>query len=196
MDNITRIAFKGKTRIECKPLYQYDYGQKLKFVDLVLPYNYEVHFSNYDNGTSITQVGGPDGVLIPDSLLTTGLNIYAWIFLHTGANDGETEYMVTVPVYKRAEISNEEPSPVEQDSITQTIAALNTASNSISTNLAESALYVRDAQAARDGAQAYMQITESYKNQVAAVVGSNYIMVGSTKLTESDLQKLLALIEE
>lgn len=113
MSNITKIVFKDQTRIEGKPLYQYDHGQKLKFIDLNLPYSYEVHFSNYERGTSLTQIGNSEGVLIPDSLLQTGLDIYVWIYLHTGLDDGETEYMLTIPVYERAKITNEQPTIIE-----------------------------------------------------------------------------------
>lgn len=106
-DNILRIAFKHERRIESRPLYQYDYGQVLKFIDLELPYSYEVHFSNYEKGSSITQLGNENGVAIPDSLLTSGLPVYAWLYLHTSNADGETEYMVKIPVYKRAAITND-----------------------------------------------------------------------------------------
>ena len=189
MDNVTKISFKGKTRIESKPLYQYDYGQKLKFIDLDLPASYEVHFSNYERGTSITQIGYRSGVSIPDSLLATGLDIYVWIFLHTGQDDGETEYMVTIPVYERAEISDEQPTPAEQSTITQTIAVLNSAVNAASTS-------ATDAQEANNQAQACRILVESYRNQIENSVGNGYITIGHTRLTESELQKLLALIQE
>lgn len=117
-DNILRIAFKGKTEITTSPLYQYDYGQILKFIDISLPANYEVHFSNYEKGTAITNVGNINGVAIPDTFLQTGLPIYVWIYLHTGLNDGETEYRLTIPVNKRAQPSNEEPTQEQQDSVT------------------------------------------------------------------------------
>ena len=195
MSNILRVSFGNLTQIESKPLYQYDYGQILKFIGLTLPVNYEVHFSNYKKGTSITQIGNVNGVAIPDSLLTKGLPVYAWLYLHTGLSDGETEYLVTIPVIERAAISNDEPTPEQQSVITQTIAALNSAANSISSNLAESQLAVRDAGAARDGAQAYMQTTERYKNQIETAIGDGYITLGSTRLTENQLIQLLALIE-
>ena len=195
MSNILRIAFKHERRIESRPLYQYDYGQVLKFIDLELPYSYEVHFSNYEKGSSITQLGNENGVAIPDLLLTSGLPVYAWLYLHTGNADGETEYMVKIPVYKRAAITNDQPTPAQQDVITQTIAALasgvTTATNSAAIAIASAS----EATAARDGAQAYMQITERYKDQVATAVGDGYITLGSTRLTEQQLIQLLALLD-
>ena len=69
MDNILRIAFKGKTEITVSPLYQYDYGRVLRFVDLQLPVNYEVHFANRESGTAITMIGNSNGVQVPDGFL-------------------------------------------------------------------------------------------------------------------------------
>lgn len=117
------------------PLYQYDYGQTLKFEGLDLPSAYEVHFSNTAsaNGTAKTQIGtATGGVSIPDEYLKTGKYIYAFVYLHVGANDGETEYTVIIPVRKRPAISPEPVTPEQQSVITQTIAALQTASEEAS----------------------------------------------------------------
>lgn len=125
MGNITK-AILCKTRV-CRtaPLYQYDYGQILQIVGPELPSAYEVHYSNQPHGTATTQIGGDDGVVIPDAYLQTGSPVYAWLYLHTGENDGETEYSITIPVIARARPTNETPSPVQQDAITEAIAALN-----------------------------------------------------------------------
>lgn len=125
MGNIIK-AILCKTRV-CRtaPLYQYDYGQILQIVGPQLPSAYEVHFSNQPHGTATTQIGGDDGVVIPDAYLQTGSPVYAWLFLHTGENDGETEYSITIPVIARARPTNETPTPVQQDAITEAIAALN-----------------------------------------------------------------------
>lgn len=120
-------------------IYQYDYGMTLVFRGIELPENYEVHFSNGDvSGESKAMLGNADGVAIPDEYLLTGNNVYAWVFLHDTADDGETVYKVTIPVAKRAEPSDSEPTPVQQDIITQAIALLNTAVESASAS-AESA---------------------------------------------------------
>lgn len=107
--------------------YQYDYGQKLVFRGVTLPESYEVHFSNSENGDSKTQLGDSSGVTIPDEYFTSGENIYAWIYLHDSQSDGRTVYRIKIPVQKRPEITDDEPTPVQQDLITQAIAALNTA---------------------------------------------------------------------
>ena len=46
MNNILEVKFGHKNNITSRSLYQYDYGQKLKFLDLELPTSYEVHFAN------------------------------------------------------------------------------------------------------------------------------------------------------
>lgn len=109
------------------PLYQWDYGQELVFDGFDLPSTFEVHFANEFGGDSVTQIASINIVAIPDILLTSGANVYAWLFLHTGADDGETVYYIEIPVMERAEPSDEQPTPVEQSIITQAIAELNLA---------------------------------------------------------------------
>ena len=108
-------------------LFQYDYGQKLILVGVDLPPAYEVHFANSMHGESKTSIGDSTGVEIPDEYLQTGQNVYFWLFLHNGADDGETELAGMIPVAKRSKPTNTPPTPEQQDVITQTIAALNSA---------------------------------------------------------------------
>ncbi len=124
--NIVTAAFGAFKITRTRQLYQYDYGQILRFKGIELPDAYTVHFSNRQiGGEAVKQVGNADGVLIPDEMLTSGQNVYAWIFLHTGADDGETMYAVTIPVQQRPRPTEEEPTPVQQGLIEQAIAALN-----------------------------------------------------------------------
>ena len=108
-------------------LFQYDYGQKLILLGVELPTSYEVHFSNDTLGNSKTSIGDASGVDIPDEYLLNGEDIHVWLFLHSGESDGETEYHGILHVVKRAKPTNAEPTPVQQDTITQAIAALNAA---------------------------------------------------------------------
>lgn len=129
MTNITIANFTGGSRSSrTSALYQYDYGQVLKFEGLELPTACEVHFSNKELiGTSKTSIATDSEVVIPDEYLTSGEPVYAWIFLHTGETDGETEYKITIPVRKRPEPTDEEPTPQQQSEIGQLISALNSA---------------------------------------------------------------------
>lgn len=120
MSNITEVTFTTGRYAVTEPLYQYDYGQVLKITAPSLPDPYTVHFGNArSSGESLTVLGtASDGAAIPSALLATGLNVYAWVFLHTGENDGETEYMIEIPVIRRAEptddpVIEEDPSAVD-----------------------------------------------------------------------------------
>jgi len=126
MSNIIAVRLvSSRNVIQTMPLYQYDYGQILQFVDVDLPSAYEVHFSNSECGESTTAIGGQEGVAIPDAYLATGLPVHVFIYLHSGSDDGETVYHVLIPVIGRPEITDKEPTPEEQSVIDQTIAALN-----------------------------------------------------------------------
>ena len=121
------VAFDGKRTAMARALYQYDYGQVLRVTDLDLPVAYEVHFASDKTGNSITQIGNADGVAIPDSVLLTARSFYAWFYLHEGEEDGETRYEIMFPVLARSRPTNATPTPVQQDVITETIAALDDA---------------------------------------------------------------------
>jgi len=115
------------------PLYQWDYGQILLPTGVELPTAYEVHFAVPNTDTTMTVIGNADGVAIPDELLQSSGQIVAYIYLHSGEDDGETEYKINIPVKARPQPSDYEPTPVEQDIITQTVAALNTAVDYVDT---------------------------------------------------------------
>lgn len=134
-NNVSPVTFKPGKRhaVVDPPLWQYDYGQILKFEDLELPATYEVLFSNDPRGEAKPQLGDENGVLIPDEYLQTGASVHAWLYLHTGNDDGETEYHVEIPVNRRAKKTEEELTPVQQDFATQTIAALSRISEEVDT---------------------------------------------------------------
>lgn len=57
--------------------------------------------------------------------MQTGCNVMAWLFLHEGANDGEVEYVVRIPVRPRSKLSDEEPTEVERNIINDLVALVN-----------------------------------------------------------------------
>ena len=127
--NILTATFKPGARV-CTPDkkgVQYDYGQVLRIAGLDLPDAFEVHFANAGDTTTITQIAQNGVVEIPDQFFTSSKQINAYIFLHDGETDGETEYKITIGVLPRPAISDEEPTPEEQSAITQAIAALQSA---------------------------------------------------------------------
>lgn len=125
MLNVTVATFSGSRFVTTTRLWQHDYGQVLVIEGIELPETFEVHFGNQIHGKSKTRLGHNYTVNIPDEYLTHVGAVYAWIFLHAGADDGETEYQIKIPIEPRARPVNDPPTPIQQDVITQTIAALN-----------------------------------------------------------------------
>ena len=128
--NIIHMSLSEGRVSYSESLYQYDYGQKLVLEGVNLPALYEVHFSNFEHGESVTQIGDSTGVTIPDMLLTSGQKIFVWLYLHNGQDDGETVYKGVIPVNERAKPSDTPPTPVQQSVIEEAIVALN---NGVST---------------------------------------------------------------
>lgn len=139
-NNIVKVPLVRKGA-RARTLYQYDYGMILKLISNDLPLAFEVHFGQQLFGDSVTVIGTADGVAIPDSFFLSAGIFYAWLYLHTGENDGQTVYTVKFSVRKRARPTHETPTPVQQSEIEQVMAALNAAveAASASANDAEAA---------------------------------------------------------
>lgn len=105
MNNIVIASFGNQKKTTTRKLYQYDYGIVLQIVGIALPEIYEVHFCNYLDTATEVVTGTSEGVQIPNRLLETGKNIIAYIYLHTGDDDGETVAQITIPVEPRPIIS-------------------------------------------------------------------------------------------
>ena len=124
-NNIVTAVYAGGCYTRTEALVQYDYGQILHLSGFGLPAAFQVDFgTSRTQGETVQVIGALDYVSVPDALLQGAANIYAFIRLHTGADDGETVYVIEIPVVARPEITGEEPTPVEQDLIDQLIAAL------------------------------------------------------------------------
>lgn len=117
--NIARDNAKGPA------LYKLDYGTKVQFVGMELPDTYEVHFARNLTDNALRMIGDSTGVEIPDELVQSPGMLYMWLYVHTETDDGWTKRTAICPIIERAGISEAEPTPVQQDVITQAIAALN-----------------------------------------------------------------------
>ena len=179
MNIVKAVITKGSKQARTSPLWQYDYGQILQIVGLDLPDAYEVHFSNSENGDSTTSIGNSDGVVIPDAYLQSGENVYAWLYLHTGEDDGETVYHIQIPVRKRAAITDQQPTPVQQDVITQTIAALDAAVESVPGAIDE-ALATAKASGEFDGQDGFSPVVS-----VSEISGGHAVSVTDAEGTET-----------
>ena len=133
--------------------YMEDYGQVLKIEGIDLPSVYQVDFSNnLLRGTSMTVLGNADGVAIPDEYISTGRDVYAFLYL-TGDMWGRTIATIRIPNKTRPKRTSETPTPTQQGIIDQTIAALNTAVESTAADAEQTASDAARAEAARDRAE-------------------------------------------
>lgn len=128
-DNIINAVFGSGICAVTTSAYRANYGMVLRFSGIELPPAFEVDFSNYDvmGRDSITMIGQNNEVQIPDDLWDSGLNIYAYVYLHPTDDSGVTVYTVTIPVLGRPNRTEETPTPHEQSVIEQAISALNAA---------------------------------------------------------------------
>lgn len=105
-------------------LAQWDVGQVLKIEGVDLPAAYQVEFSTEYTRNAIQKIGNADGVAVPNVLLQRSAPITAYIVLHEGENDRETEYWITIHITPRTPPETITPDPEEQSVIDETIAAL------------------------------------------------------------------------
>ena len=143
--------------------YQYDTGQILKIVGVDLPFAYQVDFSNYEEDEdSIPQIGNAEGVRIPDEVLQTGMDVWAFVYLHEGLEDGETQYKIHIPVKKRTRITNQVPTPEEQSEISQAIVVLNQGVEAAKEAQRKAEEAQGKAEEAEDGAEGYKKDAEAW----------------------------------
>lgn len=116
--------YKTKT----DPVYQYDYGQVLQLDGFEnLPDPFEMHFASDINGESLLAIGEDGIVAVPDECLMRRQPVYAWLFMHDDENDGETVYLIEIPIISRAKIPKNKATPEQRDEIEHAIALLQTA---------------------------------------------------------------------
>ena len=130
-----------------------DYGILFQMPDLDLPAAYQVDFSNkLASGTALTVVGNADGALIPQSLMDSGKDVYAFLY-HVGDGFGKTTHVFRINNNRRAKRGTPAPTPTQQGIIDQTIAALNDAVESTAADAEQTASDAARAEAARDRAE-------------------------------------------
>lgn len=109
---------------ETAPIWQYDIGHVLVFEGFTLPDVFQAHFAHSPSGESIIQVGQNGQVALPDEYAQEAKPIYAWVYIAEDET-GLTKYSINIPVMRRAKITDQQPTPVEQSAIDQAISALN-----------------------------------------------------------------------
>jgi hypothetical protein len=100
MSNIVIAKFGNTKSIVTDEIWQWNYGQILRIQGLKLPRAVEVHFSmgNASKTRIGTTIDNVTDVVIPDSLIEQSGRLKAYVYLHVGDDDGETEYEITIPV--------------------------------------------------------------------------------------------------
>ena len=132
MENkIVTAIFKDSTHTKVSDVWQYDYGQILRIQGLDLPTAVEVDFAVAGASESIARIGttkdGVTDVVIPDSLIETGKNLVAYIYLRDSAS-GNTEYQIDMLVTKRAKPEAYD-TPEDKEVFGQAIEAVNAAAD-------------------------------------------------------------------
>ena len=124
--NVITARFTYGNRARTDPITRLDYGWILRFENANLPETYQVDFSNdpSNSGTSKTSIGNSDGVEIPQEFCVPGKNVYGFVYL-VGENSGRTRYFTETFVQARPDRSGRTPTPTQQDTVDQAIAALN-----------------------------------------------------------------------
>ena len=125
-NHIINVRYHKNGVFMTRAVFQYDYGQVLKLEEFPnLPDAFEMHFAMKGEERSVTQIGLDGIVQIPDMLLQNTGAISCWLYLHDTDTDGETTYVIDIPITPRAAITDEEPTPVQQGTIEQMMSAFN-----------------------------------------------------------------------
>lgn len=132
MENrIVTAVFKDSKNTKVSDVWQWDYGQILRIQGLDLPTAVEVDFAVAGASESIARIGttkdGVTDVVIPDSLIETGNNLVAYIYLRD-AESGNTEYQIDMIVTKRAKPEAYD-TPEDKELFGQAIEAVNAAAD-------------------------------------------------------------------
>lgn len=131
MYNIVTVTFKDSNTATANGVRQWDYGQILRIQGLQLPTAVEVHFALIDSKDSVTRIGitkdGVTDVVIPDSMIETGKNIFAYVYLRD-SESGQTEYEIKIVVTTRAKPEAFD-TPEDKELFAQAIEAVNEAAD-------------------------------------------------------------------
>ena len=103
-NNISKVKFGKLQFLQIKPLAQYDKGQVIEFLDDYIVDGTEVQFSNAESEETINRLIKDKKVTIPDELLESPYQIYAWVKIVT--EDSETTVKgIGIPIQHRVKPS-------------------------------------------------------------------------------------------
>ena len=155
MDNprIIHAPMNGRRYAVTSPITQYDYGYLLLPEGEELPTVYEIDFSNDEHkGTSLTVYGGAEGAEVPEELIRTGKDVYAFYY-RVGDGYGKTEFTWRLPNKCRPSRDGETPTPSQQSSIDQLIVRSNEAVESAEQSASDADVSAQSAKEDADRAE-------------------------------------------
>ena len=123
-DKIVTAVLGDDLYVRTSHVFQYDYGLELMIEGIELPAEYEVHFSNKKRGVAKKGELVEGGAKIPDEYLRSGDNVYAWVYLRNGDDDGYTMYSIEIPVVQRSVEQGDNIDIIEHNIIDKTIEEL------------------------------------------------------------------------
>lgn len=148
-----QVAFGSLRTKTTQPMYRLDMEQYLLFTDIDLPTSYRVDFGLSETGDTISMIGTEDGVLIPDNLLINPGTLHAWVWVDTGTYGGKTCYHAIIPVKKRGNVTDIEPTPSEQSTIDTLIRAMNEAVDDAEASATAAEGFAENAEASAERAE-------------------------------------------
>ena len=135
------------------PITQYDYGYLLLPEGTELPTTYEVDFSNDEHkGTSLTVYGGSEGAEVPEELIRTGKDVFAFYY-KVGEGYGKTDFTWRIPNHCRPDRDGGTPTPSQQSSIDQLIVRSNESVESAEQSASDADASAQSASADADRAE-------------------------------------------
>ena len=159
MSKVIKAVFTGRF-CRTQRVFQFDTDDKLQFVNVDLPANFTVDFSNSKTGDSVSVLATSDTVQIPPDLFVPGSEIYAWIWL-SDSNGGHTRCEATIPIDPRARRTGTEPTPAQAsawdeavDTLNETIEGIPAVVNAALTKAKESGEF--DGEDGADGSNAWL----------------------------------------
>ena len=124
------IPQSGRARLTTSPVnYQYDVGQILTVTGVDMPIGTRVDFCNEGDAETKPYVMTDNSVLIPDEFLLTGKTVKVYIVLYGEDDAVQTRYEITIPVNRRPEPTDIEPTPAERSVIDSLLSAMTNAAD-------------------------------------------------------------------
>ena len=172
-ENVIQANFNGFYKAMTDPAWFIDHGMQLSISGIIIPPEFECHFSNSRSVAAKRQIGENGVVTIPDEyFLSNAAQIFCWIYLHPTVDSGVTEYEIVIPLRPRSNVDPAEPTQEQQDIVDQAIAALNVAMEQTGQDVTDAAASA-SAALASERAAAASEVNAAASERAAALSETN-----------------------